>query len=753
MAKQPNLVQIGSVVQLGIGGHKVTNSSTDVKLTAADGTTLAKLKLADAVASNEAYTMGQATTAFSAYSNVDNTSDANKPVSTATQTALNLKANAADLTNVDNTSDADKPVSTAQQTEIDTKEDAVTWGNGLANSGGTATVDLASSTIDYDEFTITGGTFNGSTFIKNGTASIDDSTPDSSTSITTGTYAFFYKQGETNKCFIYNTDANQYYYIALSSGDFSGTIPSDLDNLVAYFSNSSLSTTTYDGHTAPEDEGTTLGGGQLDYAGSGAAGFLEFDSGKLKVSTEAVSSGSSDKVPTSSSVKTALDAKEPTITAGTSSQYWRGDKSWQTLNAGTVGLENCDNTSDANKPVSTATQTALDLKANDNAVIKKDGSVAFTGAVDAGSNKVTNVTDGTADDDAATVGQMNSAIATNSVIDFQNTVAVVTSLDSYTYANGTSGVGATITANANGAWDSADSDGVSLSVGDAVTIPSTAITSGLSNASEAGIYTVTSVGGAVSTWVFTRAVPSDQSVEWLKGRICRVNAGGSTYGSKFYQFQGTSNPTIGTDALTLVQVGDVSLGANSVGETELNLGDGLVDADSFVLSSAYSQGSADTLPAAGDTAEEAVEKLAGIVDVSGYSPENYTAADDTLAAHVEGIDAELEGWNKVFMKTLTHTDGSVLIKTAPSGSTIMEVEFIVNTAFNGTDPNLTIGTPADNDKYVVTTDVDLATQDSARDVATVKVRETFSAGTAINAYLTPDGSTTGSVDVFVRLRK
>jgi len=29
--------------------------------------------------------------------NVDNTSDANKPVSTATQTALNLKANAADV--------------------------------------------------------------------------------------------------------------------------------------------------------------------------------------------------------------------------------------------------------------------------------------------------------------------------------------------------------------------------------------------------------------------------------------------------------------------------------------------------------------------------------------------------------------------------------------------------------------------------------------------------------------------------------
>lgn len=62
--------------------------------------------------------------------NVDNTTDANKPVSTATQTALNLKANIASptftgtvggitksmvgLSNVDNTSDANKPVSIAQ---------------------------------------------------------------------------------------------------------------------------------------------------------------------------------------------------------------------------------------------------------------------------------------------------------------------------------------------------------------------------------------------------------------------------------------------------------------------------------------------------------------------------------------------------------------------------------------------------------------------------------------------------------------
>lgn len=74
-------------------------------------------------------------------SNVDNTSDANKPVSIATQTALNLKADETDLQNhindtanphavtkaqvgldqVNNTSDANKPVSNATQTALDLK--------------------------------------------------------------------------------------------------------------------------------------------------------------------------------------------------------------------------------------------------------------------------------------------------------------------------------------------------------------------------------------------------------------------------------------------------------------------------------------------------------------------------------------------------------------------------------------------------------------------------------------------------------
>ena len=80
--------------------------------------------------------------------NVDNTSDANKPVSTATQTALDLKAPLASPTftgtvsgitstmvglgNVDNTTDASKPVSTAQASAIATaKSEAIAEVNAL----------------------------------------------------------------------------------------------------------------------------------------------------------------------------------------------------------------------------------------------------------------------------------------------------------------------------------------------------------------------------------------------------------------------------------------------------------------------------------------------------------------------------------------------------------------------------------------------------------------------------------------------
>lgn len=72
-------------------------------------------------------------------------------------------------------------------------------------------------------------------------------------------------------------------------------------------------------------------------------------------------SGSSRGLLTSADWST-FNSKEPAITSGTTSQFWRGDKTFVSVTKTDVGLGNADDTSDANKPVSTAQQAALDLK-------------------------------------------------------------------------------------------------------------------------------------------------------------------------------------------------------------------------------------------------------------------------------------------------------------------------------------------------------------------------------------------------------
>jgi hypothetical protein len=125
--------------------------------------------------------------------NVDNTSDADKPVSDDTQDALDLKAPKADPTftgtvsgvtkthvglgNVDNTSDANKPVSTATQTALDAKapiaapsftgnanfESNVTIEGNLVVEGTTTTVNTSEVQIDDPIFYLSANQYDANT--------------------------------------------------------------------------------------------------------------------------------------------------------------------------------------------------------------------------------------------------------------------------------------------------------------------------------------------------------------------------------------------------------------------------------------------------------------------------------------------------------------------------------------------------------------------------------------------------------------
>jgi len=70
------------------------------------------------------------------------------------------------------------------------------------------------------------------------------------------------------------------------------------------------------------------------------------------------------------------DFKFP-ITAGDTSQYWRWDKTWQTINSTVVGLGNVNNTSDLDKPISTATLDYI-LKNTDRYNVISSGSEIST---------------------------------------------------------------------------------------------------------------------------------------------------------------------------------------------------------------------------------------------------------------------------------------------------------------------------------------------------------------------------------------
>ena len=113
-----------------------------------------------------------------------------------------------------------------------------------------------------------------------------------------------------------------------------------------------------------------------------------------------------------------------------------------------------------------------------------------------------------------------------------------------TYANGTAGVGATLT-NA-GAFAAISLDGVSPTVGQRVLIKNQA--SSLQN----GIYTVTTAGDGVSVnWVLTRATDYDTPSEVQPGDLVVLTGGTTQTQSSWLETATVAD--VGTDAITFVQ--------------------------------------------------------------------------------------------------------------------------------------------------------------------------------------------------------
>jgi hypothetical protein len=111
----------GATISYSTGDWAVYNGTTFDKVDNSDAVFSVNGKLGNVVLEKADVGLG----------NVDNTSDINKPVSTAQQSALDLKANQSSISNVDNTSDANKPVSTAQAAAIAAHANLTTGMHGL----------------------------------------------------------------------------------------------------------------------------------------------------------------------------------------------------------------------------------------------------------------------------------------------------------------------------------------------------------------------------------------------------------------------------------------------------------------------------------------------------------------------------------------------------------------------------------------------------------------------------------------------
>ena len=465
--------------------------------------------------------------------NVDNTSDVNKPVSDATQTLLNLKASLESptftgtvagitktmvgLANVDNTTDANKPISSATQTALDAKasnsalashEADTTSIHGIANTANLETQTGAQTKATAAETA-------ANTFT---TAAIDALT---TSVIEEGTNLYFTNEraqdavGTNVGNGLNYDDPTAVISVKLGTGvEFDGSGNVKITDAVT--TNSGTQTLTNKTINTTSNDITVVTADVSDLTAS-AAELNTLDG----ITASTAELNYVDGV--TSAIQTQLDAKA-SLAGATFTGTVNG------ISKSMVGLGNVDNTADTAKPVSTAQQSALDAK------LSLTGGT-LTGALTLSGAPTTEL-------QAATKAYVDN-LATG--ISVKEPVVAATSGNlAGTYANGTAGLGATITKASNGSIGTIDSQAVT--VGDRILLRAQ------TDAKQNGIYTITAVGDGSNPYVVTRATDSDNSpsAELTGGTFCLVT-GGATFTNAGFVVTNSGTVVIGTDDITYEQ--------------------------------------------------------------------------------------------------------------------------------------------------------------------------------------------------------
>ena len=246
-----------------------------------------------------------------------------------------------------------------------------------------------------------------------------------------------------------------------------------------------------------------------------------------------------------SAIQTQIDSKapiaDPTFTGTVSG-----------ISKSMVGLGNVDNTADADKPVSTATQTALDAKLN------------LSGGTMTG--KITLDGDPSSSLHAATKQYVDNT-ASGIVAKPQVLGATTTNIDA-TYNNGTAGVGATLTHNTNGEFPSSAGGASGWAVGKGILVKNQ------TNKAQNGRYYISDMGSPSTPYVLTRCGYCDEASE-IPGAYIFVQDGTNAGTGWIQVVEDPATFVVGTDNIDVFQFsgsGTITAGTNiSVSGNEVSV--------------------------------------------------------------------------------------------------------------------------------------------------------------------------------------